>query len=318
MSIANDPGGCAKRRAVEVDGVVLIDKPSGITSNAALQRTRRLLCAAKAGHTGTLDPLATGLLPVCLGEATKFSGLLLDANKTYLADIQFGATTATGDAEGEFVVRSDTTSLTGEAIEAVIRGLEGTMDQVPPMYSALKHKGRALYEYARAGETVERASRRIHISEITPLQMGMDWVRVRMRVSKGTYVRSVAEEAGRRLGCGGYLKALRREATGGLNLEDGAVTLDALEAMNLPQRLAHVRPVDVLVAGLPRVDLGPDEARALQQGRQVAAPPHTPEGFLRLYQAPSRFLGVGSLAGGERIAPRRMLRHPPSGCAAVA
>jgi tRNA pseudouridine55 synthase len=318
MATANETVGGAKRRAVEVDGVVLIDKPSGITSNAALQRARRLLNAAKAGHTGTLDPLATGLLPVCLGEATKFSGLLLDADKTYLADIQFGVTTTTGDAEGELLERGDTTTLTRAAIEATMCGLLGTMEQVPPMYSALKHKGRALYEYARAGETVERASRRIQISEIAPLQVGADWVRVRMRVSKGTYVRTVAEEAGRRLGCGGYLKALRREATGGLNLEDGAVTLEALEAMNPLQRLAHVLPVDVLVAGLPRVDLDEDAARALQQGRQVAAPPHTPQGLLRLYEAPSRFLGVGSLAAGERIAPRRLLRHPPAASAAVA
>ena len=191
-----------RRGAVTVDGVVLLDKPAGLTSNAALQRVRRALNAAKAGHTGTLDPLATGLLPICLGEATKFSALLLDADKTYLADIRFGITTTTGDAEGEVVERGDVSVLSAAGIEAVFRGLAGTMDQVPPMYSALKHQGRALYEYARAGETVERAARSITIHEVAIVAIRPEWVRVRLRVSKGTYIRTVAEEAGRRLGCG--------------------------------------------------------------------------------------------------------------------
>jgi tRNA pseudouridine55 synthase len=292
---------------VRLDGVVLLDKPAGITSNAALQRTRRAFNAAKAGHTGTLDPLATGLLPVCLGEATKFSALLLDADKTYLADIQLGLTTSTGDAEGEVLERRDTSVLTPGAIENVVRGLTGTREQVPPMFSALKHKGRALYEYARAGETVERASRSITIHDIAVVDLGRDWVRVRLRVSKGTYVRSVAEEAGQRLGCGAHLRALRREATGGLRI-DAAVGLEALEGMDQSARNALIQPVDLLVAPLPRVDLGQEDARALQQGRQVSAPAHTPEGLLRLYGAGIGFLGVGSRAPGPRIAARRLLQ----------
>jgi tRNA pseudouridine55 synthase len=297
-----------KRQALRLDGLVLLDKPAGITSNAALQRTKRAFNAAKAGHTGTLDPLATGLLPICLGEATKFSALLLDADKTYLADIQFGIATSTGDAEGEVIERGDTSALTPGAIEDMVRGLSGTMEQVPPMFSALKHKGRALYEYARAGETIERSSRTITIHEIATIAVGSDWVRVRLRVSKGTYVRSVAEEAGRRMGCGAHLSALRREATGGMHI-DAAVGLDALERMDPAERAALIKPVDLLVVALPRIDLGAEDALALQQGRQVGAPPETPEGLLRLYWRGAGFLGVGALAPGRRIAPRRLMQQ---------
>jgi tRNA pseudouridine55 synthase len=297
-----------KRQALRLDGLVLLDKPAGITSNAALQRTKRAFNAAKAGHTGTLDPLATGLLPICLGEATKFSALLLDADKTYLADIQFGIATSTGDAEGEVIERGDTSALTPSAIEDMVRGLSGTMEQVPPMFSALKHKGQALYKYARAGETIERASRTVTIHEIATIAVGPDWVRVRLRVSKGTYVRSVAEEAGRRMGCGAHLSALRREATGGMHI-DAAVGLDALERMDPAERAALIKPVDLLVVALPRVDLGAEDALALQQGRQVGAPPETPEGLLRLYGRGTGFLGVGALAPGRRIAPRRLLQQ---------
>jgi tRNA pseudouridine55 synthase len=303
-----------RRGCVAVDGVVLLDKPARITSNAALQRVRRAFNAAKAGHTGTLDPLATGLLPVCLGEATKFSALLLDADKTYLADIQFGITTRTGDAEGEVVERADTSALTEAAIRRTIEGLGGELEQVPPMYSALKHKGRALYEYARAGQTVERVSRAVTLHEITVLAVGADWVRARMRASKGTYVRSVAEEAGRRLGCGAHLKALHREATGGLHVSE-ATELESLEGMTGPERVALLRPVDLLVKALPRVDLEPDDARALQQGRSICAPVDTPEGLLRLYASGREFLGVGTLAPGLRIAPRRLLQHHPGAAA---
>jgi tRNA pseudouridine55 synthase len=304
------------RRPLRLDGVVLLDKPAGISSNAALQRTKRAFNAAKAGHTGTLDPLATGLLPICLGEATKFSALLLDADKTYVADIQFGASTSTGDAEGEVIEHGDTSSLAPDAVARAVLGLSGTMEQVPPMFSALKHKGRALYEYARAGETIERASRSITIHEIAVLAVGPDWVRIRLRVSKGTYVRSVAEEAGRRLGCGAHLRALRREATGGLHIGE-AVGLEALEEMDQVARMRLVKPVDLLVSALPRVDLDPETARDLQQGRAVSAPPETPEGLLRLYERGVGFLGVGARAGGGRIAPRRLLQPPaPAGAMA--
>jgi tRNA pseudouridine55 synthase len=297
-----------KRDSIRLDGVVLLDKPSGITSNAALQRVRRSYRAAKAGHTGTLDPLATGLLPVCLGEATKFSALLLDADKTYLADIRFGVTTATGDAEGAVVARGAVSGLTPQAITEVLSGIQGALDQVPPMYSALKHQGRALYEYARAGETVERASRAVMIHAVEVVAVGADHARVRLRVSKGTYIRSVAEEAGRRLGCGAHLAALRREATGGLHLGQ-AVTLEALEAMPEPERMGRLLPVDLLVQALPRVEVTAEDAEALRQGRQVPAPAGTPDGVLRLYGSGCGFLGVGTLTSQAWIAPRRQLRQ---------
>jgi tRNA pseudouridine55 synthase len=300
-----------KRTLQRVDGVVLLDKPSGITSNGALQRVRRAFCAQKAGHTGTLDPMATGLLPVCLGEATKFSAFLLDADKTYLATLRFGITTATGDAEGEVVERRDTSALRLGLIEAVLRGMQGELEQVPPMYSALKHQGRALYEYARAGETVERASRRVMLYEVEVLEARADTAqaRVRLRVSKGTYIRSVAEEAGRRLGCGGHLAALRREATGGLHVRD-AVALEALEGADEAGRLGFLHPVDSLVQRLPRVELPGESARALQLGQSVQPHSACPPGLLRVYGEAGRFLGVGEGVPGGRVAPRRLVAAP--------
>jgi tRNA pseudouridine55 synthase len=295
-----------KRDRQRIDGVVLLDKPSGITSNAALQRVRRAFRAEKAGHTGTLDPMATGLLPVCLGEATKFSAFLLDSDKTYLATIRFGITTTTGDAEGEPVEQRDTTDLAPAAIQAVLLALQGELEQVPPMYSALKHQGRALYEYARAGETVERASRRVTLHEVEVLAVGADTAQVRLHVSKGTYIRSVAEEAGRRLGCGAHLAALRREATGVLHVRE-AVPLEALEGADESGRSVRLLPTDLLVRPLPSVELPDEGARALQLGQSVQPRDGCPTGLVRVYGRGGRFLGVGEGVPGGRLAPRRLL-----------
>jgi tRNA pseudouridine55 synthase len=295
-----------KRKGDPLDGVLLLDKPAGITSNAALQQAKRLFGAAKAGHTGTLDPLATGLLPVCFGEATKFAGLLLEADKTYLATIQLGASTSTGDAEGEVIFRGDVTGLDPARIAAVLEQLTGVQEQVPPMYSALKREGRPLYAYARAGETVERSSRSVTIHELAAVSIEPEVLQLRLRVSKGTYVRSIAEQIGERLGCGAHLKALRREATGGLSLND-SIPLERLSALSPAQRVAVLRPVDILVAPLPRGELDALSAAALQQGQTVGTALMLASGLVRLYDAAGAFLRVGEMQSPGRVAPRRLI-----------
>jgi tRNA pseudouridine55 synthase len=312
MTPPDGPGNqLPRRRRLPLDGVILLDKPSGLTSNAALQRARRALEAAKAGHTGTLDPLASGLLPICLGEATKFSALLLDADKTYLAEIQFGTTTTTGDADGEIVARHEV-GLTGDAMWQGVHSLLGSVEQVPPMYSALKHKGKALYEYARAGEIVERGSRLVTVHQIDLVESGVSWIRVRMRVSKGTYVRSLAEEAGRRLGCGAHLRALRREGSGGFSIEH-AVPLAAFEAMDAAGRRGLIRPVDSLVEALPRVDVSAAEGRALWQGKCLPAGAAATPGMVRVYAAGIGFLGVGARGTAGELKAHRLLRAGSTG-----
>ncbi len=301
----------AKHRGVPVDGVLLLDKPQGVTSNAALQAARRLLQAAKAGHTGTLDPLATGLLPLCFGEATKFSSALLDADKVYLATIRLGSVTSTGDSEGEVIRQAPVPELGREQVDIVLNGLLGTQEQVPPMHSALKHQGRPLYVYARAGTTIAREARSITVHEITLLAVDADTLTLRTRVSKGTYVRALAEEIGERLGCGAHLSALRREATGGVTLAE-AITLEALERMPMEQRRRCLRPVDLLVASLPRIDLDDAAAEGLMQGRKVRPlTGQTAGGLVRLYDAMGSFLGVGVVEAGG-ITPRRLVQFPRS------
>jgi tRNA pseudouridine55 synthase len=295
-----------KRKGDPLDGVLLLDKPAGITSNAALQQAKRLFGAAKAGHTGTLDPLATGLLPVCFGEATKFAGLLLEADKTYLATIRLGASTSTGDAEGEVTFRGDAASVVPERVAAVLEQLTGPQEQVPPMYSALKRQGRPLYAYARAGETFERSPRAVVIHELIVVSMEREVLQLRLRVSKGTYVRSIAQEIGERLGCGAHLEALRREATGGLSLGE-SITFERLSALAPAQRAAVLRPVDALVAPLPRADLDAPSATALRQGQAVGTALELGCGLVRLYDAQGAFLGVGEMRGPGRVAPRRLL-----------
>ncbi len=233
------PGASAiARRAVH--GVLLLDKPIGLSSNDALQKAKRLFNAEKAGHTGTLDPLASGLLPLCFGAATKFSQVSLDADKRYTATLHLGVTTSTGDLEGEIVERRDV-NVDRAAIDAAIARFTGAVDQMPPMHSALKHQGRALYEYAREGIEVERAARQITIHRITVLESREHTLLLDVLCSKGTYVRTLAEDIGAALGCGAHLSALRRTASGPLAL-DAAITLDALAALPEVERDAHLLP----------------------------------------------------------------------------
>ncbi len=290
------------RRAVH--GVLLLDKPLGWSSNDALQKVKWLLRAEKAGHTGTLDPLATGLLPLCFGAATKFSQVSLDADKTYRATLRLGQTTTTGDAEGE-VVQERAVSVTPEALEAARVALLGEIDQVPPMYSALKHEGKALYEYARAGVEIEREARRVTIHKLDILRWQAEVVEIEVVCSKGTYVRTLAQDLGDKLGCGAHLTALRRVGSGPLHV-DQAVSLDALIEMSETQRDALLMPPDTLLADWQAVVLDESEAGRFLSGlrRRVALPDAD---SVRVYgPEPRAFLGSAHIKAGELI-PTRLL-----------
>jgi tRNA pseudouridine55 synthase len=291
------------RRAL--DGVVLLDKPSGMTSHAAVQKVLSLYQAAKGGHTGTLDPLATGLLPVCLGEATKFAHSLLDSDKTYLATIRLGTTTTTGDMEGAVLERMAVTAGKPEAERALARFV-GDIPQVPPMYSALKRDGQPLYKLARAGKEVPREPRTIAIRSLDLIDLAGDDLVVRVRCSKGTYVRVLAEDIGRELGCGGCLSALRREAVGDFTLSAGGVTFEQLETLATPERDALLLPADALVASLPRVDLDAAGTRRLSQGQPVENREAQTRGLARIYGPGQEFVGVAEVTAPGRIVARRL------------
>ncbi len=288
------------RRAVH--GVLLLDKPLGWTSNDALQKARGILRAEKGGHTGTLDPLATGLLPLCFGAATKWSQANLDADKRYRATLRLGARTSTGDLEGE-VVEEREVAVDAGAIAAVLARFTGALEQRPPMHSALKHEGRALYEYARAGVEVERAPRPVTIHSIALVEWLSPTLVVDVHCSKGTYIRTLAEDIGAALGCGAHLAALRRTASGPLTLER-AVTLEALAALDETAREALLLPPDALLAGWPEVQLPDDEAGRFLTGlRRRVALADAPA--VRVYGThPRAFLGSAHIAGGELIADR--------------
>lgn len=297
-------------RAVKrpVSGVLLLDKPAGISSNLALQKAKRLYQAAKAGHTGNLDPFATGLLPVCLGEATKFSQFLLDADKTYQAWVRLGQTTTTGDPEGE-VVSSRPVNVTQAQVEEVMGRFVGAISQVPPMYSALKRDGKALYEYARQGIEVEREARQVTIYDLRLDSFAGDELVITARVSKGTYIRTLAEDVGEALGCGAYLTALRRTAIGEFAVAQ-AKTLEQLDDMSMEDRDACLLAADVLLQGVPEVELDTESAFYLGRGQEVWVPRTAVSGTVRLYDSQRRFLGIGEVTGEGKIAPRRLVVFP--------
>lgn len=289
-----------------VDGVLLLDKPPGLTSNAALQHARRLYRAAKAGHTGTLDPLAIGLLPCLFGEATKFGAELLDADKTYHATIALGVITTTGDAEGEIVERRPV-AIEHADLERVLDRFRGRLSQVPPMYSALKHRGRPLYEYARAGEPVERTPREVTIHELTLTRLEADRLEVVVRCSKGTYIRSLAADLGRDLGCGASLAALRRAGVGRFSIAD-AVSLEALERLPPAALEARLLPVEALVAHLPALTLAAELAARFGRGQPVT-PTGAAAGRARVHGASGEFIGIGEVGDAGVLRPLRLLRQ---------
>jgi tRNA pseudouridine55 synthase len=285
-----------------VHGLLLLDKPLGLTSNDALQRVKRIYRAEKAGHTGTLDPLATGLLPICFGAATKFSQVSLDADKGYRATLRLGQRTSTGDAEGVLLTER-TVHADRPALEAACACFMGTVSQVPPMHSALKHEGRPLYDYARAGIEIEREARDVQIHRLDIVAWNPPHLVVDVQCSKGTYIRTLAEDIGQALGCGAHLAALRRTASGRLSLAD-AITFESLDSLDEPARDALLQPTDRLLVGWPEVRLDDDEAGRFLSGlRRRVRLDDMPA--VRVYgPGPAAFLGSAHVTGGELIADR--------------
>lgn len=302
-----------QRKGRAIDGILVLDKPRGITSNGALQRVKRALFAAKAGHTGSLDPMATGVLPLCFGEATKFSQYLLDSDKFYRATVTFGVATETGDAEGEVIGETDASAITEAALADVIEQFTGEIEQVPSMYSAVKHQGQPLYKLARAGITVERQARAVTIYRLGLLAF-RPGVRaeadLEIHCSKGTYVRSLAEDIGERLGCGAHVSALRRVRSGPYS-ETDCVSLEQVEALAEAREFdalnALVRPVETALADFPAVELPENSSYYLRQGQPVLAPNLPTEGMVKVVLDSGEFLGVGEILDDGRLAPRRLV-----------
>lgn len=293
----------------DVDGVLLLDKPLGLTSQQAVSCVKRLFLARKAGHTGTLDPMAGGLLPVGLGEATKFSQFLLDADKGYLATVRLGVTTETGDAEGRVVERRPVMTVAAD-VGSVLKHFVGEQRQTPPMYSALKLAGKPLYTYARAGVNVEREARIILVKSIQLVDFKEELIVIRVLCSKGTYIRVLAEDIGRALGCGAHLAALTRESAGGFTLPQ-AVSCDALETMSLEDRMAQLLPVDTFASSLDRMLLDPEGERRIVTGQGLRLEDAEP-GLCRLYGSGDAFLGVGEVKDGVLVARRLTSRQSGS------
>lgn len=290
--------------ANRLDGVLLLDKAAGLSSNRALQDAKRLLQARKAGHGGTLDPLASGLLPVLLGEATKFAQFALDSDKEYRAEVKLGVETETGDAEGAVVARH-AVDLDDARIQRALARFRGALEQVPPMFSALKHKGEPLYALARRGLSVERAARRVTVHALELIGRDGDTVHLRVLCSKGTYVRQLAADIGAELGTGAHLAVLRRIAAGRFRIDE-ATTLDALRAMSESEREARLLPVDSLLAELPRVELGAALAARFALGQAVALDAAS-AGRCRVYAAPGSLIGVGEWGDGPELRPLRLV-----------
>lgn len=288
-----------------IDGVLLLDKPRGISSNHALLCARRLLAADKAGHGGTLDPMASGLLPVLFGEATKFAFDLLDADKTYLATLTLGQISTTADGEGE--ISATGAKLPGEAtLQAVLQRFVGDIEQLPPMHSALKHQGRPLYDYARKGVQIERAPRRVRIHSVAITAFSLPRVVLRVTCSKGTYIRTLAQDIGEAAGCGAWLSDLRREAVGPLTLS-ASISLEGLGDMDAAQRERTIAPIDCLLQSLPRIDVSADLARRFGHGQRLRVAGENAEPARRVAVfAGQTLLGLATLENGV-IAPSRLV-----------
>ncbi len=321
MSVNAEPGrprrsrrqssGGQKRRGDrrQVDGVLLLDKPAGITSNGALGAVKRLFNATKAGHTGSLDPLATGMLPICMGEATKMSAFLLDADKEYQVTLRFGARTDTGDAEGSVVEEAPVPALDAALIETGLARFRGEIMQVPPMYSALKQGGKRLYELARQGIEVEREPRPVTIHALDLVGWASPDLSLRVMCSKGTYIRTLAEDIAAALGSLAHVVSLRRIAVG--PYQDAMVDMEQLEALateGLAELDGKLLPVDSAVAAWPRIELNRDMSYYLLRGQPLQVPGAPTQGWMRLYGPQGRFLGVGEVEADGRVAPRRLIR----------
>jgi len=301
------------RHGRNIDGILLLDKPQSLTSNGALQLVKRLYKAAKAGHTGSLDPLATGLLPVCLGGATKFSTYLLDADKRYRVRVRLGVTTTTADAEGEILETKPTDGIDESALHSALARFVGPIEQLPPMYSAVKHQGERLYKLARQGIEVERQPRTVTIHALDLCDLALPELELDVRCSKGTYVRTLAEDIGAALGCGGHVIGLRRTGVGPYTEpESRFVTLDDLDAMagqedGLSAMDALLLPLESALGHWPAVRLSEDAAFYLRQGQAVLVPQAPTEGLVRLHDPSQKFIGVGCILDDGKVQPKRLL-----------
>ncbi len=301
--------GRRRQRGRNVQGILLLDKPQGVTSNSALQKVKQLYFAKKAGHTGSLDPLATGLLPICFGGATKISAYLLDADKRYSVKVKLGVTTATGDTEGEVLETRPTDGISEVDVAAAVERFSGEIQQIPPMYSALKHKGERLYKLAREGKVVEREPRTVTIHSLTLLGYSQPEFELDVHCSKGTYVRTLAEDIGEVLGCGAHVVGLRRTAVGPFD-GSGMVNMTTIETHreetggSLDELLL---PADSALAGWPAVHLNNDSAYYLKMGQAVMVPKAPTSGLVRLYDDKEVFIGVGEIEDDGKVAPRRLI-----------
>ena len=309
------PSDHQKKKRIPVHGVLLLDKARDISSNDALVAVKRLLNAEKAGHTGTLDPFATGLLPLCFGEATKFAQDLLDADKTYEALLYLGVTTTSADSEGEVLERQPV-DIQREQIEALLPQFMGELKQIPPMYSALKRDGKPLYEYARAGITLEREARAITIHTLNILDYQSPFLRLHVSCSKGTYIRTLGEDIGRALGCGAHLSELRRIAVANLQVSE-AITYAALSEDAEINRQQHLKPVDALITSCPKIILNEQLATRFMHGQRLALGKEgvalpVDQGRVRVYGAGAQLLGTGQIKEFAVLAPERLVNLSPS------
>lgn len=298
-----------RRRGRKVDGILLLDKPVGVTSNDVLQRIKSLFRARKAGHTGNLDKPASGLLPICFGEATKVCTFLLDAPKRYRASLRLGKSTTTGDATGEVIKQEPVPHLSQRRVEQVLRKFTGVIEQVPPMYSAIKRNGQPLHKLARQGIVVEREARCVTIYRLALLDFDGQTLAIEVECSKGTYIRTLAEDIGQALGCGAHVGELRRVGVAGYHIDD-AFTVESLEERSrtgLESLDRLLAPMDSALADSPEVRLSEDAAYYVQNGQAVLVPHAPTEGLVRLYSKTLRFLGVGQVLDDGRIAPRRLV-----------
>lgn len=299
-----------KNTLKNINGILLLDKSLHMTSNQALQCVKRLFCAKKAGHTGSLDPLATGMLPICFGEATKFSQFLLESNKSYQVTAKLGVKTTTGDAEGEVVATKSVQNISLAQIEAILPQFVGLIEQVPPMFSAIKYQGKPLYELARKGIEVERTARQIYIYQLKLEEFQQDSLRLYIQCSKGTYVRTLVEDIGEKLGCGAYVSSLRRPVV--VPYEQSAMhTLAELEAIREQQGIEalnqYLLPAETSVGAYPSVKLSSSAVFYIRMGQPVMVPQLSFQGLVRIFSDTNRFLGVGEVLTDGRVAPRRLV-----------
>ncbi len=299
-----------RNRGRKINGILLLDKPLGISSNEALQSVKRMYNAQKAGHTGSLDPLATGLLPICFGEATKLSAFLLDADKSYLTECTLGEKTSSGDAEGDVIKTRPVEEYSEAQIREVLDTFVGTIDQLPPMHSALKKDGQPLYKLARQGIEIERETRPITIYKIDLVSFSGNKLVIDVYCSKGTYIRTLADDIGEKLGCGAYVSSLRRNTVGVFDIED-SISLSKVESLRDEKAFAAmdelIIPMEEALTNWPSIELSEDAAHYLIQGQPVLVPKAPTNGLVRLFRNQGDFLGVGQIQDDGLVAPKRLL-----------